>query len=158
MSASDEDFAARLNARRGGFNQMLGLEFVRATREEVVGRLTIGAQHRQPYGVVHGGVYASMVETVASVGAALNAMERGGHTVGLENSTSFLRATREGALTARATPLATGRRTHVWEVAVTDDEDRLVAQGRVRLLGLQGDAQLAGETVSLPGGALEPDD
>ena len=112
-------------------------------------RLEIGPQHHQPYGVVHGGVYSSMVETAASVGAALHVMPQGRHTVGLENSTTFLRATRDGHLTARATPLARGRRSHVWEVEIRDDEDRLVAKGRVRMLCLEGDAELAGEQVSV---------
>ncbi|MCA9583691.1 MAG: PaaI family thioesterase, partial [Myxococcales bacterium] len=58
------DQAEMINARRGGFNESLGLSFVRATVDEVVARLAIGHQHHQPYGVVHGGVYASMIETV----------------------------------------------------------------------------------------------
>mgnify|MGYP002078543734 CR=1 FL=1 len=136
-----------INAGKGGYNELLGLEIVRATVDEVVARLEVGPRHHQPYGVVHGGVYASMIETVASVGAALNVIPEGRHTVGLENSTTFLRATREGHLTATAPPLARGRRSHVWEVAVTDDGGRLVAKGRVRLLCLEGDAQLAGESV-----------
>ena len=145
-----DDHREWLNARRGGYNRLLGLEFLRATTEEVVARLTITEAHRQPYGVVHGGVYASMAETVASVGAALHAMADGRHTVGLENGTSFLRATRDGDLTARAIPLTTGRRTHVWEVAIRDDAGRLVASSRVRLLCLEGDAALAGEPIEVP--------
>ena len=144
-----DDHAAMINARRGGFNESLGLTFARATVDEVVATITLGAQHHQPYGVVHGGVYASMIETVASVGAALNVMPDGKHTVGLENSTTFLRATREGTLTATGTPLTRGRRSHVWEVAITDDDGRLVAKGRVRMLVLENDAHLAGETVTL---------
>ena len=150
-----QDFAQMINARRGGYNESIGLTFERATVDEVVARIEVGPQHHQPYGVVHGGVYSSMVETVASVGAALNVMPDGRHTVGLENSTTFLRATREGSLTARATPLARGRRSHVWEVEVRDDEDRLVAKGRVRMLCLEGDAQLAGEKVTVQAGTTK---
>lgn len=151
-----EDFAAALNDKRAGFNQMIGLRFVRATREEVVAELTVEPSLHQPYGLVHGGVYASMAETVASVGAALHAMAEGRNTVGLDNSTNFLRATREGTLTARATPLATGRRTHVWEVDIRDDQARLVAKSRVRLLCIEGDAPLAGERVTMKQGELKP--
>lgn len=143
------DHAAMINARRGGFNEALGLVVERATPEEVVATVTLGAQHHQPYGVVHGGVYCAMIETVASVGAAVNVMPEGRHTVGLENSTTFLRATREGTLTARGTPLTRGRRSHVWEVEITDDAGRLVAKGRVRMLVLEGDATLAGEAVTV---------
>ncbi|MEQ9324060.1 MAG: PaaI family thioesterase, partial [Polyangiaceae bacterium] len=69
--------------------------------------------------------------------------------VGLENATTFLKAVRDGTLTGRATPLTRGRRTQVWEVRVTDDDDRLVAQGRVRMLCLEGGAEVAGETVAV---------
>ncbi len=143
------DHAAMINARRGGFNEALGLVIERATAEEVVATVTLGAHHHQPYGVVHGGVYCAMIETVASIGAAVNVMPEGRHTVGLENSTTFLRATREGTLTARGTPLTRGRRSHVWEVEITDGAGRLVAKGRVRMLVLEGDATLAGEAVTV---------
>lgn len=148
-AAAARDFTAELNATLDGWNAAMGLRFVRATVDEVVAELEIGAQHRQPYGVVHGGVYAGMIETVTSVGAALNALARGQSTVGLENSTSFLHAVREGTLRATATPLARGRRTHVWEATITDGSGRAVASGRVRLLQLSPDTALAGEAVQL---------
>jgi uncharacterized protein (TIGR00369 family) len=132
-----------------GWNSAMGLRFVRATVDEVAAELEIDARHRQPYGVVHGGVYAGMIETVTSVGAALNALLRGQSTVGLENHTSFLHAVREGTLRATARPLTRGRRTHVWEATITDASGRAVASGRVRLLSLSPDTELAGEAVQL---------
>lgn len=137
---------AELNAIRGGFNETIGLRFIRASYDEVVAEIELGPQHRQPYGLVHGGVYAAMVETLASVGAAINLGALRLHTVGLDNTTSFLRAVRAGTLTGTARPLARGRRTQVWEVGITHDGD-LVATGRVRLLGLEQGATMAGETV-----------
>lgn len=92
------DLTAMANRSRGGFNETLGLRFVRVTTEEVVAEVPVGPHLLQPYGLVHGGVLASMVETLCSVGAAIDAMPRGQTTVGLENSTSFLRATRSGTL------------------------------------------------------------
>ncbi len=148
---TSNDFAEMLNDRLGGLDQALGLRFVRATTDEVVAELTVGPTHLQPYGLVHGGVYCAMAETVASAAAAIHAMARGRHTVGLENSTSFLRAVRGGTLRATGRPLAAGRRSHVWEVAIRDDEGRLAATGRVRLLILDPDAQVAGETVRVAG-------
>jgi len=138
-----------LNQRRGGFNLSIGLRFLSASYEEVVAEVPVGPEHHQPYGLVHGGVYAAMIETLASVGAALNAAADGRSAVGLENATTFLKAVREGTLTGRATPLSRGRRTQVWQVRITDDADRLVAQGRVRMLCLEGGAQVAGETVAI---------
>lgn len=150
-----DDAAEMLNRHRGGFDDSLGLRFLRATPVEVVAELEVGPQHLQPYGVVHGGVYCAMVETLASSGAALGVMAEGRHTVGLENSTTFLRAVREGRLVGTATPLTRGRRSHVWEVEIRDADDRLAAKGRVRMLCLEGDARLAGETVALRGEPTE---
>ncbi|HVI02048.1 MAG TPA: PaaI family thioesterase [Enhygromyxa sp.] len=141
-----KDIVTELNAIRGGFNQAIGLQFVSATYEEVVAEIELGPQHQQPYGLVHGGVYAAMVETLASVGAALNLGALGLHTVGLDNNTSFLKAVRTGTLRGVARPLARGRRTQVWEVSIHCDGE-LVAAGRVRLLGLEQGATMAGEAV-----------
>jgi 1,4-dihydroxy-2-naphthoyl-CoA hydrolase len=140
------DLVAELNAIRGGFNQALGLRFVSADYDEVVAEIELGPEHLQPYGIVHGGVYAAMVETLASVGAALNLGVLGLHTVGLDNHTSFLKAVRTGTLRGTARPLARGRRTQVWEVSITCEE-QLVASGRVRLLGVEHGATVGGEAV-----------
>jgi 1,4-dihydroxy-2-naphthoyl-CoA hydrolase len=145
--ASTDDFASELNATLGGWNAVLGLRFVRATGDEVVVEWEVGAQHLQSYGIVHGGVYAGVIETVASVGAGIHAGAQGRSVVGLENNTSFLHAVREGKLRATARPLTRGRRTHVWEAVVTDAAGRLVATGRVRLLCLEAEVPLAGQTV-----------
>ena len=142
------DLAATLNASVQGFNAVMGVRFVSAGRDEVIAEVALGDVHRQPYGVVHGGVYAGLIETVTSTGAALDAMTRGDSVVGLENTTSFLHATRAGTLRATARPLARGRRTQVWEASITDDAGRVVASGRVRLLALGPEASLAGAKVS----------
>jgi uncharacterized protein (TIGR00369 family) len=143
------DLAESLNGTLGGWNEAMGLRFVRATSDEVVAEVEIGPVHKQPYGIVHGGVYAGLIETVASTGAALYALGRGQSTVGLENSTSFLRAVRGGKIRIVARPLVRGRRTQVWEATVTDEGGRAVASGRVRLLSLEDGASVAGEVVSM---------
>jgi uncharacterized protein (TIGR00369 family) len=143
------DFAEVLNRGLDGWNRAMALRFVRASGDEVIAELVIDAQHRQPYGIVHGGVYAGVIETVASVGAALDAQRRGQSVVGLENHTSFLHAAREGRLTITARPMTRGRRTQAWEGTITDDDGRVMATGRVRLLALEAGAAVAGETVKV---------
>jgi 1,4-dihydroxy-2-naphthoyl-CoA hydrolase len=150
LSASpDGNFAAALNASASGWNLAMGIHFIRATADEVIAELEIASHHHQPYGIVHGGVHAGLIETVASVGAALAALPRGQSVVGLENNTSFLNAVREGKLRVTARPLMRGRRTQVWEATITDDAGRTVASGRVRFLALEGGTSLAGETVKV---------
>jgi uncharacterized protein (TIGR00369 family) len=141
-----------LNAARGGFEIALGLTFTRASAEEIACDVPVSPSLLQPYGLVHGGVYASMIETLASVGAALFAMPKGQTTVGLENTTSFLRAVRSGTLHGVARPLHRGRATQVWEVAISGDDGKPVATGRVRMLCLEPGAKVAGETVGLKAG------
>jgi len=144
-----EDFTEMLNGSLDGWNTAMGLRFVSATADEVVAELVIGPSHRQPYGIVHGGVHAGIIETVASVGAALHALPLGRSVVGLENHTSFLHAVREGTLRVTVRPLSRGKRTQVWEGTVTDANGRVAATGRVRLLALEAEAPLAGQTVDV---------
>jgi 1,4-dihydroxy-2-naphthoyl-CoA hydrolase len=146
---ADADVLKMLNAARGGFEVALKMTFTRASADEVECELPVGPDLLQPYGLVHGGVYSSMIETAASVGAALFAMRSGQTTVGLENTTSFLRAVRSGKLIAIARPLHRGRATQVWEVEVRNDEGKMAATGRVRLLCLEPGAAVAGETVGV---------
>ena len=112
-----------------------GLELTDATADQAEGRLEITENHHQPYGAVHGGVYCMMIETLASTGAVLWAIENGmGGAMGLSNKTDFLRATTEGVLLGKATPIHRGRNQQLWQVDVTRESDgKLVAQGQVRL-------------------------
>ena len=143
------EIAAAINANRDGWNAQNGLRFVSASAEEVVAELEVGDQHRQAYGIVHGGVYCGIIETLASVGAALYAMPRGQSVVGLENHTSFVRAVRQGLLRVRAVPVTRGRRSQLWEGTVEDSDGRIAATGRVRLLCLDPGVEIAGEKVGM---------
>ena len=143
-----QDFARQLNAIPEGWVQAMGMTITHATKDEVRCELTVSQQHLQGYGIVHGGVHCGIIETLSSMGAYLFARERGQHVVGLENNTSFIRAVRAGSkLRAVATPITRGRQTQVWQAQVLDEQDRLVATGRVRLLCIAEEQQLAGEQV-----------
>lgn len=144
-----ENIVDVVNEARGGFNTAIGLTFTRVTYDEVVAEIEVAEQHHQPYGLVHGGVYATMIEALASTGAAINAMATGHHAVGLENSTSFLSAVRAGRLVGTATPLSRGRRSHVWQVTIVDEHGKTAATGRVRTLSIEQGAAVAGQTVEL---------
>jgi 1,4-dihydroxy-2-naphthoyl-CoA hydrolase len=116
----------------GGFVEWLGLEFVEASGERVVIGWDVRPEHHQPYGIVHGGVHCSAIESAASVGGALWFGDRG-KVVGVSNQTDFLRAVSQGRLTATALPIHRGRLQQLWQVEVRDARDRLVARGQVRL-------------------------
>jgi 1,4-dihydroxy-2-naphthoyl-CoA hydrolase len=119
-----------------GLVGVLGLEIVKVSAAEVLAEWTIDQRHLQPHGVVHGGVYCSVVETCCSLGA--QEASAGTPVVGVDNHTSFVRAAREGRLTARATPLHIGRRAQLWECVILDASQRLIATGRLRLMTASG--------------------
>jgi 1,4-dihydroxy-2-naphthoyl-CoA hydrolase len=149
-----QDFTERINKTPEGWLQAMGVTVTRATQDEVRAELTVGPEHLQSYGIVHGGVHCGLIESLASIGAALYAIPRGQSVVGLENNTSFIRAVRAGAkLHAISTPITRGRKTQVWEARVLDADERVVATGRVRLLCLESDEALAGQQVT---GVLHP--
>jgi uncharacterized protein (TIGR00369 family) len=134
MSSDRSDPAELVNKALDGWCRAMDVRIVRLAADEVVAELTVGPQHLQPHGIVHGGLYTGVIETVASMGASLDAMTRGQVAVGLENHTSFLRPVREGKLTATARPLVKGRRTQVWEATMTTSDGKVVARGTVRLM------------------------
>ncbi|MGI8882388.1 MAG: PaaI family thioesterase [Jatrophihabitans sp.] len=120
---------------QGGFTGLLGMTFGPASADRVEVSVPVTDELRQPYGIVHGGVHSSLVETAASVGAALWFGGRG-NVVGVTNTTHFLRAVREGSLQAVATPIHRGRTQQLWLVEIHDDTGRLVARGEVRLANI----------------------
>ena len=132
---------------KAGFDAAMGFRYVSASRDEVVVEYDVAEIHRQPYGIVHGGVHCGVIEAVCSTGAAMDAMARGQSVVGIENHTSFVHAIREGTVTVTATPITRGRRVQLWEAVCRDPFGKIVATGRVRLLCLDQGSELAGEAV-----------
>lgn len=121
------------------------IEIVVAAADQVRGRIEIAPHHHQPYGIVHGGVWCTLVETLASTGAAIWAMEQGmAGCVGVHNATDFLRSMREGAVVGDATPIHRGRTQQLWLVEITREGDgKAVARGQVRLQNITDEAVIA---------------
>ena|SRR6266496_3720095 len=117
------------------FDRLLGLRLEEASEDRVVGVVPVTADLHQN-GIVHPGVYSTAVEATASVGADLW-LGAEARAVGLRNETAVRRAVRTGRLRVEATPIERGRDTQLWQVAITDERDRLVAHGRVLLMNLR---------------------
>jgi 1,4-dihydroxy-2-naphthoyl-CoA hydrolase len=117
-----------------GFDSELGLKYIEVTPDGGSAALEITDKLLQPWGIVHGGVYCSIIEGLASVSGAVWLSANGGGTVvGVNNNTDFLRAITSGAVTAVSTPIHRGRRQQLWLITITDENDRVVARGQVRL-------------------------
>lgn len=120
----------------GPFVQHLGLELGEVSGDRVVATWAARPDLHQPYGIVHGGVHCSVVETLASIGAAVWA-GNDAKVVGVNNNTDFYRAVRGGMLTSTATPLHRGRSQQVWLVETVDEQGKVAARGQVRLQNLR---------------------
>ena len=111
----------------------LGIEIVEASKERVVGRMPVGPKVHQPFGLLHGGASVALAETVASAAGWMQVDREKETVVGLEINANHLRAKRDGVVTAVATPLHIGRKTHVWDVRITDEQGKLVCVSRCTL-------------------------
>jgi 1,4-dihydroxy-2-naphthoyl-CoA hydrolase len=116
-----------------GFDRLYGLELLDYSDTEVTAQVQVGDELKQPAGLVHGGVYASIAESMASLATALAVMGEGSMAMGLSNNTSFLRPVTEGTVHAKATRLHRGRTTWVWDVRFADDADRTCAITRMTI-------------------------
>jgi 1,4-dihydroxy-2-naphthoyl-CoA hydrolase len=116
-----------------GFNRLLGLEVTAWEDELVRGTLEVREEILQPAGLVHGGVYASVAESLASIATHVAVAQDGRAAMGLSNQTSFLRPITEGHVNAEARVRHRGRTTWVWEVDFTDDQGRLAALCRMTI-------------------------
>jgi 1,4-dihydroxy-2-naphthoyl-CoA hydrolase len=112
----------------------LGFVVDELTGTRVAGHIDLGPDHHTPWGVVHGGVYATIVESVGSLGASAAVEGQGQFAVGVNNSTDFLRPMTAGRIDVVGTPVQQGRIQQLWDVTMTRAEDgKVVAQGRLRL-------------------------
>jgi 1,4-dihydroxy-2-naphthoyl-CoA hydrolase len=123
------------------FDREIGLVFTELTPDRARAQLDVAPKLLQPMGIVHGGVYCSMIESMASVAAYTWLNDHGGGAVvGVNNNTDFLRAISGGTVYGTATPLHRGRRQQLWQVVITDTDDRVVARGQVRLQNLEAES------------------
>ena len=116
-----------------GFDGLYGLEILSATDEEIRGQVAVRDELRQPAGLVHGGVFAAIAESMASMATWWGVQAEGATAQGLSNQTSFLRPILHGTIHATARRRPRGRTTWVWEVEISDDEGRLCALVRMTI-------------------------
>ncbi|HEY4917640.1 MAG TPA: PaaI family thioesterase [Solirubrobacteraceae bacterium] len=124
---------SQINEAPFGFDRLYGLVLVSLSDTEVSARVPVRDELKQPAGLVHGGVYASIAESMASIATALAVAPDGEQAMGLSNNTSFMRPIIEGTIHAQATRLHRGRTTWVWDVRFSDDQGRTCALTRMTI-------------------------
>ena len=117
----------------GAFLRSVGLQIDRIAPDEVLAHLEATQEHHTPWGLVHGGLYTTVIESVATIGAVAAVQHTGQVAVGVNNQTDFLRPHRVGRLEVRGTPIQQGKTLQLWLVELTNADHKVVARGQVRL-------------------------
>jgi 1,4-dihydroxy-2-naphthoyl-CoA hydrolase len=118
----------------GEFLRASGFVVEEVTGTRVAGYVHTGRDHHTPWGVVHGGLYTTIIESAASIGASAAVRDKGQFAVGVNNNTDFLKSLTEGRVDVVAEPVAQGRVQQLWQVMITRHEDgKPIARGTVRL-------------------------
>jgi uncharacterized protein (TIGR00369 family) len=127
MEIDSAAFIAYINSTvKGSAWESLEIKLVTAEKDRLVATMPIGANHRQQLGYLHGGISITLAESLASIGSVLNIDPTKQMAFGQEINASHLRSKREGIVTGTATPIRLGRTAHVWDVRITDEEDKLI--------------------------------
>ena len=137
-SAAGPSLAAGSLEEASAFLRAAGLIVGEVSASRVTGHVQLGPEHHTPWGIVHGGVYTTAIESAASIGASAAVRDKGQVAVGLTNTTHFLRSLSTGRLNVEATALSQGRTQQLWRVDITDGSGRLIAHGEVRLQNVAG--------------------
>jgi 1,4-dihydroxy-2-naphthoyl-CoA hydrolase len=137
-AAAGPSLAAGSLEEASAFLRAAGLVVDEVTSVRVTGHLQLGPDHHTPWGIVHGGVYTTAIESAASIGASTAVRDQGLVAVGLTNSTHFLRSLTAGRVKLEAAVLSQGRTQQLWRVDITDESGRLIAHGEVRLQNITG--------------------
>jgi 1,4-dihydroxy-2-naphthoyl-CoA hydrolase len=125
--------ASQINQILLGFDRLYGLEFLECSDSEVRAKVVVREDHKQPAGLVHGGLYASIAESIASIATGMTVLEEGNVAMGMSNNTSFLRPITKGTVHAHAVRLHRGRTTWLWDVEFSDDDGRRCALTRMTI-------------------------
>ncbi|HKV58234.1 MAG TPA: PaaI family thioesterase [Ktedonobacteraceae bacterium] len=131
MDISSDEIVAMINSTRAGSVwEILDITLVSAEKDRVVATMPIGPHHLQQAGYLHGGISITLAESIASLGTVLNIDASKQMAFGLEINANHLRPKRDGQLTGVATPIHRGRTTQVWDVQITDENDKLICVSR----------------------------
>jgi len=126
--------------RRSELMELTDIKFDEVTATRVSGSVAADERHHQPWGIIHGGLYTTVIESFAATGAFETVKDRGQRAVGVSNATDFLRPHRTGRLQVVAVPIQQGRTQQLWQVEIRrPEDDKLVARGQVRLQNIDAE-------------------
>jgi 1,4-dihydroxy-2-naphthoyl-CoA hydrolase len=115
----------------GTMGSVLGIEFTEIGENFLKARMPVDERTRQPYGLLHGGASATLAETIGSVASAYVVDHTKYYCVGLEINANHIRGVRSGYVYGTATPLHLGQSTHVWDIRIHDEREKLICVSRL---------------------------
>ncbi len=133
MKFNDKITPEAVNARKNNMVGNLGIEFLKIKKEYLLAKMPVDERTTQPMGILHGGASVSLAETLGSIGSLCFIDQEKQICVGLEINANHVRSVREGYVYGRATPLHIGRSTHIWEIKITTEEEKLVCISRITI-------------------------
>lgn len=108
----------------------LGIEFIECTPDYLIAKMPVNEKTKQPFGLLHGGASVALAETLGSVASNL-LLDKGQIAVGLEINANHVRSAKEGFVLGKVTPIHIGRKTHVWSIEITDQNDKMICVSRL---------------------------
>ena len=131
----------QINSLARGMVKHMGIVFTDVDDEGLTASMPVEDRSHQPFGLLHGGATATLAETVGSFASYALVHKEGKQTVGMEVTAQHLRGVRSGTIHAKAIPVHLGRKIHVWDIRVKDDEDRLVALCKLTVMVIDSNGQ-----------------
>lgn len=134
MSENQYSLEAFNQMSKGTLNESLGVEFIEVSKTKIKATMPVDERTIQPYGILHGGASVALAETIGSIGATLNVDASKQHCVGLEINANHIKSVYKGSrVYATGQPLHIGGKTQIWEIKITNEEDKLVCVSRITL-------------------------
>jgi len=131
----------QINALAQGMVKHMGITFTAVDDDGLTASMPVEDRSHQPFGILHGGATATLAETVGSFASYVLVQKEGKQTVGMEVTAQHLRAVRTGDIHAKAVPVHIGRKIHVWDIRVKDDEERLIALCKLTVMVIDSNGQ-----------------
>ena len=116
---------------KGTMTEYIGIEFTEVGEDFIKARMPVDHRTIQPYGLLHGGASAALAETLGSIASAMVVDHGKFYCVGIEINANHIRSAREGYVTGHVTPLHIGRQTHVWDIKIYNEENKLTCVSRL---------------------------
>lgn len=118
---------------KGNLTEHLGIQFTEVGDDYLIAKMPVDHRTRQPLGLLHGGASVALAETLGSVAATLTLDLSKQHAVGLEINANHIRSAREGYVYGKTTPIHVGRKTQVWEIRISNEEEKLISICRITM-------------------------